>query len=102
MYIFTKIALSSKLVINSCIDDGSLNRESVVFPREATSEPRAPISFGYGITRTDSSMLSYLHIEAIMLAVARWSSGNQRAASLVGAKMMSGWAPAQRHCPTRR
>lgn len=34
-----------------------------------------------------------------MLAVARWWSGNHRAASLVGAKTMRGWAKAPRVCP---
>ena len=31
---------------------------------------------------------------AITLAVVRWLSGNQRAACLVGVKMMRGWATA--------
>ena len=33
---------------------------------------------------------NHLHMEAIMLAVARWFSENQRAAILVGAKMTRG------------
>lgn len=39
---------------------------------------------------------------AIMLAVARWCSGNHSAASLAGEKMTRVWARAQRLCPAMR
>lgn len=38
----------------------------------------------------------------IMLAVARWCSGNHKAASLAGEKMTRVWARAQKLCPPRR
>ena len=40
-----------------------------------------------------------LPIDAIMFAVARWSSLNQSAASFVGANSRNGWAAAATHCP---
>lgn len=44
-------------------------------------------------------MQRHSHIEAIMLEVARWCSGNQTAASLVGIKRMKGWARAPKVWP---
>lgn len=42
------------------------------------------------------------HMVPIMLAVARWCSGNHREASLAGEKMTRDWARAQRLCPLMR
>ena len=42
------------------------------------------------------------HMVPIMLAVARWCSGNHKAASLAGEKMTRVWARAQKLCPPRR
>lgn len=42
------------------------------------------------------------HMVPIMLAVARWCSGNHSAASLAGEKMTRVWARAQRLCPLMR
>lgn len=46
-----------------------------------------------------TATIAHSHMEAIILAVARWCSGNQRAASLVGVKITRGWARAHRVWP---
>lgn len=46
--------------------------------------------------------LSELPMEASVFAMARWLSGNQRAASLVGTNMIKGWPHAARNWPRSR